>query len=609
VNFADIAPGDRGFQFQSPRCVSPTIDDSQWYTCRGRKFSFSTTAILPFRQEVDIMKRVLQVVAIIIGVLLIIVIALPFLIDANTFKPKLESELTGALGRKVTVGNLSLSLFSGGVAADNIAIADDPQFSNTPFVQAKALKVGVELIPLIFSRTLNVTDVTLNEPQISLVKSANGEKWNFSSLGAASAPASEAAPHAASKSPSSAPERSTSGKPTPANPPEPSSSSSAAAPNLSVAKLNVAGGRVTVSRADSSEKERVYSAVNITVTNFSFNSSFPFELTADTPAGGKLKLTGNAGPINPGNAAQTPLNAKISIQKMNLAASGFIDPAAGIAGIADLDGKLVSDGHQAKLNGTLKVANLKVVQKGSPAGQPVNVTFAVVHDLVKQRGDLTQGDIAMGKAVAHLTGTYDAHGKVTTVNLKLNGQNMPVDDLEAMLPAVGVILPPKATLKGGDLNTTMASIGPVNELVTTGSVRLQNSTLANFDLGSKLSAISALSGKNTGNDTTIQNFSSDVKMSPQGTAATNINLNVPAIGVLTGDGTVNPSNELAFKMKADVAGLTVPFGVQGTTSDPKFTPDVKGIATGMLQNALSNKGTANQQNPINNVMGLFKKKQ
>ena len=553
------------------------------------------------------MKRVLQVVAIIIGVLILVVIALPFLINVNTFKPKLESEMTTALGRKVTVGNLSLSLLSGGVGADNIAIADDPQFSSTPFVQAKSLKVGVELMPLIFSRTLNVTDVTLNEPQISLVKSANGEKWNFSSLGATPSASGASAP-------SPAPKTAPSAKPTPANPPsgEGSSSASTTQSNLSVAKLNVNNGRLTVSQANSSQPQRVYSAVNVTVTNFSLTSSFPFEMTADLPSGGTLKLTGNAGPIDAGNAEQTPLHAKISVQHMNLAASGFIDPAAGIAGIADLNGNLDSDGHHAKLNGTLKATNLQVVQKGSPAGQPVNLTFAVVHDLVKESGDLTQGDIAMGKAVAHLTGTYDAHGKVTVVNLKLNGQNMPVDDLEAMLPAVGVILPPKATLKGGALNTTMASVGPVNDLVTTGTVRLENSTLANFNLGSKMAAINALSGKSnsTGNDTTIQNFSSDVKTSPRGTAATNINLTVPAIGVLTGDGTVSPSNELAFKMKAAVAGYTVPFGVEGTTSDPKFTPDVKGIATGMLQNVLNQKGTPNQQNnPINNVMGLFKKKQ
>jgi hypothetical protein len=69
-------------------------------------------------------------------------------------------------------------------------------------------------------------------------------------------------------------------------------------------------------------------------------------------------------------------------------------------------------------------------------------------------------------------------------------------------------------------------------------------------------------------------------------------------------------------MNAQVGGMGIPFGVAGTTSDPKFTPDVKGIATGLLQGVLSGQGqnTGNQQqqqqqNPINSVMGLFKKKQ
>jgi len=559
------------------------------------------------------MKRFLKILAIIIGVLIILLIALPFIIDANTFKPKLESELTDALGRPVTVGNLSLSLLSGGVSADNIAIADDPQFSKAPFVQAKSLKVGVEMIPLIFSRTINVTELTLENPQISLVKSEDGQKWNFSSLGtkpgtSVTAPSEPAAEKTApASSPKSSRAAANSKPPATAPASEAAASTPAAAPNLSVTKLNVKDGRLTVSRADSTQKERIYDKVNIEITNFSFTSSFPFQMTADLPAGGSLKLTGNAGPINIGDAARTPLQAQINVQKMNLATSGFIDPAAGIAGFANLDGNLASDGREAKVNGKLTVANLQVVQKGSPAGRPVDITFAAVHNLVKQTGELTQGDVAMGKAVAHLTGTYDAHGKVTSVNLKLNGQGMPVDDLEAMLPAVGVVLPPKATLKGGDLNVTTDSTGPVNDLVTTGNVKLENTQLANFNLGSKMSAISALSGKNTGNDTTIQNFSSDVRTSPQGTVAQNINLTVPAIGVLTGAGTVSPSNELAFKMNAQVGGMGIPFAVQGTASDPKFTPDVKGLATGLLQNALSNKGNTNQQNPLNNVMGLFKK--
>src|SRR5215831_3751778 len=132
------------------------------------------------------MKRTLKIIGIIIAVLILILIALPFFIDANMFRPKLESELTDALGREVKVGNLTLSLFSGGVEADKISIADDPAFSNRPFVEAKSLKVGVEMMPLIFSKTLNVTELTLDQPEIALVKSENGEKWNFSSLGSKS---------------------------------------------------------------------------------------------------------------------------------------------------------------------------------------------------------------------------------------------------------------------------------------------------------------------------------------------------------------------------------------------------------------------------------------
>ena len=41
--------------------------------------------------------------------------------------------------------------------------------------------------------------------------------------------------------------------------------------------------------------------------------------------------------------------------------------------------------------------------------------------------------------------------------MKLDGQDMPVDDLEAMLPAVGVTLPPKSQLKGGTVATILRS--------------------------------------------------------------------------------------------------------------------------------------------------------
>jgi AsmA protein len=559
------------------------------------------------------MKRVLKIVAIVLGVLIVIVIALPFFVDANLFRPRIESELTSALGRQVKVGNLSLSILKGGVTADDISIADDPVFNKAPFVKAKSLNVGVELIPLIFSKAVHVTDLSLDRPEIALVRSENGDKWNFSSLGNNSAAAATGNPPAT---------------PAAKTTDQPSGTTAGGNPNLSVGKLKVNDGRVTLSRVDSPEKPRVYDKVNIEVRNFSFASSFPFQATANLPSGGSLRLDGTAGPIDASNAAHTPLEAKVSVKQMDLASSGFIDPASGIAGIADFEGNVASDGREAKTTGTLKVAKLQVVQKnGSPAGKPVELKYAVSYDLAKQSGTITQGDVAMGKAMAHLGGTYDAHGKTTSVNMKLAGTGMPVDDLEAMLPALGVVLPPKSTLKGGTLATNLTIAGPVDKLVTTGTIKLENSALAGFNLGSRLSAISALSGKSAGsNDTSIQNFSSDVHVAPDGTRAENINLTLPAFGVLTGSGTVSPSNALNFKMNANlsggaVSGVTqmaglgskggsIPFTITGTTSDPKFIPDVKGMAGGMLQQALKGNGTpgAGTQNPLGGLSGMFKKK-
>src|SRR5258706_12182194 len=105
------------------------------------------------------MKRILRLTAIVVVLLLIVAAALPFLIDANQFRPRLEAELSKALGREVKVGNLKLSILSGGVSADDLSIADDPAFSRSPFVKAKSLSISVELWPLVFSRKLHVTGI------------------------------------------------------------------------------------------------------------------------------------------------------------------------------------------------------------------------------------------------------------------------------------------------------------------------------------------------------------------------------------------------------------------------------------------------------------------
>jgi AsmA protein len=414
------------------------------------------------------MKRPVRIAAIVVAVLLVIVIALPFLVDVNSFRPRLESELSTALGRDVKVGNLGLSILSGSVTAENLSIADDPGFSKDPFVKARKLKVGVEMIPLIFSKTLHVTEIILDQPEIFLVHSASG-KWNYSSIGSnASAKPATAAPSGNSGGSSTA--------------------------GLSVKKLAVEKGRITISRAGSSGRPQVYDKVDLTVRDFSFTSEFPFTLSASLPGGGSLKLGGKAGPINPNDASETPIEAQVGVKQMNLAASGLVDPSAGFAGVAEFDGSLKSDGNRAVASGTLHADKLQLAPKGKPAGRAVDVKYATTYDLKKESGTLTQGDVTIGKAVARLTGTYQTQSETTMLNMKLSAPGMPIDDLQPMMPAFGVVLPSGSSLQGGTLSVEMAIVGPVNKLVITGPVELANTKLAGFDLGSKLSAISKLGG-------------------------------------------------------------------------------------------------------------------
>jgi AsmA protein len=523
------------------------------------------------------MKRNLKVAGIVLLGLLVVLVALPFLINVNGFRPKIESEVTNALGRPVTLGNLSLSILTGTVGVDNINIADDPAFSKSPFITAKSVKVGVELMPLIFSKQLNVTGIVLDEPQITLLKSASGT-WNLSSLGGGSAKRS----------------------------PEPAKSGASQA--VSIAKLEIKDGKLTIGEANSTAKPQVYDNLNIQMTNFSSTSQFPFQLMLNLPGGGSANVSGNAGPINPQDAAKTPFDATMKVKEMDIAASGFVDPASGIGGSVDFNGSLNSNGSQAKAAGSLSCEKLKLSPNSSPAPKVVSVKYVVDTDLDRQAGTVTQGDIAIGNATVRLTGGFQTQGEAQVLNLKLSAPDMPVDELESMLPALGVVLPSGSKLNGGTLSADLAISGPLDKLVIVGPVRMSNTKLAGFDMGSKLGALSAFSGKSPSSpDTTIQIASLNARIAPEMTRADAINVTIPSLGVLTGAGTISPAGALDFSMVADLqtarsearADRTgrggdrggVPFKIQGTTSNPTFVPEIGSVAGNAAKGAIQKSAT------------------
>ena len=515
-------------------------------------------------------KKVLIGVGVVVAALILIALLLPLLVNVDRLRPEVQKQASAALGREVIIGNLKLSIFSGGVTAKDITIADDPAYSKQPFVTAKSLDVGVELMPLIFSKALHVNTLTLQEPEIHLVKSASG-KWNYSSIGNKNVPAKRGRRKGAE--PETKPEQ-----------------TAAAAQNFSIGKLEIANGRVLVSSA--SGKAHTYEDVNVTAKNISPGSVVPFTVTAKSPGDGKVKIEGRAGPLNRDDASQTPLDASIEIEHMDLASTGFLDASSGMAGIMDFKGNIKSDGKEAKTSGVAKVDKLRLVKGGQPAKQPVNLDYAAGYDLLAKNGAITKGDILTGKSAAKLTGNFDGRGDAMTVHMKLNGNNMPISELQGLLPAFGVVLPPGAALSGGTASANLSIDGPLDHLVTTGPINVANTKLTGFNLGEKMKGIAALAGLSTGSETVIQQLSSTLRVAPEGIQASNLNLILPQIGAITGNGTVGANNGLNFKMLAKlnnggglVGGLSqltslgqskgqLPFLIQGTTNNPIFLPDV-----------------------------------
>jgi AsmA protein len=570
------------------------------------------------------MGRTLRIILVIVAVLVVLVLAAPFLIPVNQFRPIIEEKASAALGRKVDVGNLSLSLFSGSLAADNLSIADDPKFSKAPFLTATSIRVGVELLPLILHKELNITAIVIDSPGVMLIRGPGGD-WNYSSFGAAAAKSQA--------------------KQTPPR-------TQQALGEFSVEKLELRNGRIVIGSINS-QKRSTYDKVDLTASNVSLTSKFPVTLTASLPGGGDLKLDGTAGPLDQENTALTPVNAKLAVNNLNLAATGVLDPSAGLGGMLDLNAAIVSQNGDSSVKGSAKLSKALLIAGGSPAAVPVVVDFNTKYDLRKNRGVLEPSTLKIGNAVAHLTGTYEvpADSEGVILQVKIEGQDMPVKDLEAFLPALGIHIPTGASLQAGTLITNLELSGPTNKLVTSGNVGMFNAKLAGFDLGSKMSTISALTELKTGQDLGIEKVTSNVRMAPNGIQADNFNAVVPALGTLVGSGTIDAKNSLDFKMAATLAtsatfsssnggpvsgiggilgaigggksgckGATIPFQIHGTTADPKFVPDVGGIAASLLKTQLGCAGTSagasqlkqlqqqNSDNPIDAISGLFKKK-
>ena len=184
--------------------------------------------------------------------------------------------------------------------------------------------------------------------------------------------------------------------------------------------------------------------------------------------------------------------------------------------LADITAQVTSNGQSLTSNGTVNAARLKLVANGSPTPNPVNIAYTVNHNLDARTGQINDLGIKTGGVAVHVNGTYAMTGPQVTLALHLAAPNLPINQVEALLPAAGVRLPSGSSLQGGTLTANLAITGPATAPTISGPVEVDNTRLAGFDLSSKIGGLKPVSGSQGG--TQIQTVRANVNSSPAGHA-------------------------------------------------------------------------------------------
>ena len=526
--------------------------------------------------------------------------AIHLFVDADTFRPTIESRLTATLSRKVTLGALSLSVMTGSLVANDLAIAEDPKFGQTPFFTAKRLRIGVQMKPLIFNRQLIVRSFEVDAPQIRLIRAEDGT-WNFATLshGAAS-----------------------------------QNTQTDTLPDLPVGIITIKDGNATIEKLPLQRNPQVYDHLDVKLEHFSLAGAFPFTVSASLPGDGKVRVSGTVGPINPQDAAATTFDTQVTIKHLDPVVAGYVDPAAGISMIGGLDAHIVSDGMNVTSDGKVHAEHLILLKGGKAAPHPLDIHYQVGHSLKGNRGQVSDLALQTGAVAIHIKGTYQLAANVPVFDLKLLAQSVPIDGLQALMPAVGVKLPNGAVLKGGTLSANFAIKGSAKDNVIVGSYEIKNAQLVGYNLGSKIVGIAALGGIKTGDTTAIEISRADMRITKSGSESTNIYSVLPALGESTGSGTVSPSGALNFHLISKVTsakGLNkvgvnilaklnstsaaakpstatgIPINITGTAENPVITADVNGLVKGNAA-TLRSKGAEILNKTKTGLSNLFGKK-
>jgi uncharacterized protein involved in outer membrane biogenesis len=369
-----------------------------------------------------------------LGLLLLGILALPRLININNYRGPIVSQLEQRLGRQVSLGALSLHVWPMlNVNVNDVQIGDDPQIAPSAFVQAKVVRLRLDWLSLLRGNP-QVAGLELIEPAVTLIK-ATPEKWNWSTL----KPLQDQASGETEQAPL----------------------------NLRVTN----GSFKLIDRTLTPPVEKTYSGVNLKLDDFAPRRAFDFDLSVIMPGAqaGQLQISGTAGPLDAKDSSQTPLDARVKLDQVELASlEALLGQQNSHAGKLTLDtevaGKL-ADGLKA--TGQFKAEQWRFVADVEPARTPLEAQFKFTAKSIKDATGATnigvqieQGDLTLGKTAASITGQINQLPAQPTYDLHLKGDRIALDSLLESAYAMGFGPPPGSKASGAATMNLRASGTP-----------------------------------------------------------------------------------------------------------------------------------------------------
>ncbi len=381
------------------------------------------------------MRRIIVILAVI--VVLVAVVFGILLANVDHYRPRVQAELQKKLNRPVTLGALGLRLLPFSVSIDGLTIGEDPTFSSShPFATAKDVYVSVGLFSLIGGNP-EVKSLRLSHPQIELIRNAQGT-WNFSTLG--------------------------------------EGNKSGGSSSLTLNELKIDDGQVALTDATTREPRSVYDHIDVDLSDFAPNKRFGLKLAAHLPGNGKelLAFDGKIGPLPAGNTASMPVDGRVSLQEVSLAAANRFAKGSipeGTDGTLSGETDINSQGETVAGKGNLKLEN--AVIRGAKLAYPIEAQYDLSADRKQDLINIRSGTVKLGPTSFALSGTANAGAKPAQLDMRVKTNNSSLKELAQLAGSFGVAFDPAYQVTG-TVSADITAKGPVNAPQLNGSLDAKN---------------------------------------------------------------------------------------------------------------------------------------